>query len=42
MRALGEVAVEHPVSGSFSAHATAFLGPKLAILRAGLTGLCGL
>ena len=28
MRALGEVVVEHPVSGSFSAHATAFLGPK--------------
>ena len=32
MRALGEVAVEHPVSGSFSAHATAFLGPKTGYL----------
>ena len=27
MRALGEVAVEYPVSGSFSAHANLFLGP---------------
>lgn len=27
MRALGEVAVEHPVSGSFSAYANKFMGP---------------
>lgn len=27
MRALGEVAVAHPVSGTFSAHANIFLGP---------------
>ncbi|HBP66182.1 MAG TPA: amino acid permease [Desulfosporosinus sp.] len=27
MRALGEVAVEYPVSGAFSAHANTFLGP---------------
>jgi len=32
MRALGEIAVEHPVSGSFSAYANRFIGPLAGYL----------
>ncbi len=32
MRALGEVAVAHPVSGSFSAYANVFLGPRMGYI----------
>ena len=42
MRALGEMAVEEPVSGSFSTYANKYLGVLLGSYLVGRIGSCGL
>ena len=42
MRALGEMAIEQPVAGSFSKYAYDYIGYSLVILLVGITGSYGL
>lgn len=42
MRALGEMAIEQPVAGSFSKYASDYLGPLAGYIPVGTTGSYGL